>query len=124
MAIELIPEGNAFVLRQTDSGAEMPLSEDDVLTLAQSAQILAEHIVAKHTPRGKVGHPVVSIPAPKFRLNYDPLHGDLLLDLAQPNGREHHFAMPVATARALETELHRLVPIATATIAKPDQQKH
>jgi hypothetical protein len=118
--LELIQQGEEFILRRTTEmgTSRFILSEDDVLTLAQSAEELRQHIVAKHTPVGAQGHPVVATPAPQAALNYDALHGDILLDLIQPNGRKHHFALPLGTAKALHERLGRWIAEASAALTK------
>lgn len=121
--LELIHQNNDFILRRTTATgtSQFVLSEDDVLTLAQSAEELRQLIVAKHTPSGLEGRPVVATPAPEATLNYDALHGEILLALIQPNGRRHPFALPLKTAKALHEALPRWIAEATAALAKKPQ---
>ena len=86
--LQLEPWNDGFLLRRTQTNGhvtEIELSENNILTLAQSAQTLRDHILAKHSPAGAEGKPIVATPAPKVRLNFDPLHGEILLSLVEPS---------------------------------------
>jgi hypothetical protein len=122
--LQLEPWNDGFLLRRTQTNGhvtEIELSENNILTLAQSAQTLRDHILAKHSPAGAEGQPIVATPAPKVRLNFDPLHGEILLSLVEPSGFEHPFALPVNTANSLLEELPRWIAAAIASTSKKSQ---
>jgi hypothetical protein len=58
LGLTLDPKGEDFILRRTNAAGRtvsMTLSEDNVLTLAQSAQRLQDHILVRRSRSG-AGH--------------------------------------------------------------------
>jgi len=104
--LSLDPHGKDFVLKRTsESGetVEIILSAMDVLTLAQSAQRLKDHILAQQSRSGvSMG---VHMPVAQVSLNTDIHVHEILLGLIDGNGAEQRFALPLEVAKPLAERL-------------------
>ena len=124
MSIALVAVGDEFIfthIGDQNTPTVLSLSEQDVLSLAQSAESFRDHILAKHTPKGGGLPPSVNLPVSHVGLNHTILEGDLVLSLFQASGREHRFSMPRRVAEALP----RAISDYLATMGEPDTKpKH
>jgi len=104
-SLDLHPLGNAFVLkkiREDGTITEMVLTNDDLLTLAQSAPRWGQLVLGEQTPTANA---VSAFPVETISLNSDPHGTELHLDLESPNGSELTIAIPVEKARPLSARL-------------------
>jgi hypothetical protein len=108
MALSLDESDGGFVLRKTsDDGTvyEMVLSDDDVLTLGQSAPGFRQRILAKHSRESGGQTAVYATKVVQIGLAPDTLSEDVLLTLVAPNGGQTTFAVSPHIARHLAERL-------------------
>jgi hypothetical protein len=120
MSLTLDPHDNDFVLRRVDASgasAEIVLSDDDVLSLSQSAQLLRDRILSKRTPVGGTVSAVFATPVVQIGLAPDALEENILLTLVAPSGAQVTFSLPSHIARHLVERLP--VHLAKARAASP-----
>jgi hypothetical protein len=107
--LSLDPVGREFKLTRIDERGqktEIMLSEDNVLTLAQSAELLRGRILAKYTKEGQAHPPSVVMPVAQIELNADVHYTNIHMTLVQPNGaRSPCFGLPSDVAQALVQSL-------------------
>src|SRR5262249_11417062 len=98
---------------------EMVLSEDNVLTLAQSARHLQDHILARHTKAGQLHPPAVVVPVAQAELNADAHWTQVHLTFHQSNGsRSACFGLPRGVAQSLVDGLPKWI----AQLDKPEMK--
>jgi hypothetical protein len=93
-----------FVLRRIDASgtpAEITLSDEDVLSLAQSAQLLRDRILSKLTPEGGAVSAAYSTPVAQIGLAPDVLGENILLTMVAPSGAQVTFSLPPHIAQIL-----------------------
>jgi hypothetical protein len=121
--LSLDPDGDDFVLhRKAEDGTvtTMKLSATDVLTLAQSAQSLRDHILAKHSREGAEHSPVAVTPVAQVGLDDGSLGETIHLTMIGPSGSRAIFELPLQIADLL---MQRLPPrLARLRTAKPTKQ--
>jgi hypothetical protein len=115
-------DGGYLVTKRGDSGREESiwLSEDDVLTLSQSAAGLRQSILAKRSPESGGVAAVFATIVAQFSVVPDTLSQDVLLTLVGPNGAQTIFAIPPEVAPLLADRLPKVV--AEIASAKPTRQ--
>ncbi len=97
-----------------DAGDELVLSEDDILTLAQSARLLRDQLLARRT-RGAKATARPAAPVSEVVLNVDLHKTVLYLLMIDPKGVEAGFALPLNVAKQLAEKLPgRVAEIETA----------
>jgi hypothetical protein len=108
--ISLEPRGDDYVLvRIADDGTEteMPLSKDNVLTLAQSALRLQDHI---HAERSRPGVSALTVtPVSQVALHTDVHVTEIHLTMTLRSGVEMTFSLPSTVAKPLAEHLHVLI---------------
>src|SRR5258708_34156406 len=105
-SLQLEPNGDRFTLRRTDVAGNVTtidLSEDNILTLARSAQSLTDHILAKRS-RSEVAAVNVTEVA-RIGLNHDSHSTELPLSLFHPHAHEMTFVSAPAFAHQLADRL-------------------
>jgi hypothetical protein len=106
--LELVEDGNAFVLRVKDArGAitETRMTEAQLITLIQSTPKFQEIILARHAPKGEGISPVVVTPVVQIELNENSLGEGLLLTPIASNGSRMTFELPPEIVRHLIARL-------------------
>jgi hypothetical protein len=115
--ISLEPRGDDYAIVRVSSDGkteELLLSADNVLTLAQSAQLLQGHILSK---RSRIGAPAVfQTSVAQVRLNTDAHVTEIHLTMIAQNGAEATFSLPLNVAKPLAERL-------PARIAEIENQK-
>ena len=101
--LKLDPEGDGYVLTASD-GSTVNLSDDDILTLAQSAQRLSDHVAAKHS-RGEEARAVPMSLTAQVELNNDLHQTEVHLRLIAASGASVWFALPLDVAKLLAEKL-------------------
>jgi hypothetical protein len=102
--IKLEPDGNDFVLqRMTSDGAisSIKLSEGDVITLAQSAMAVQQHILSRRNPKGYDYSAVVATRVAQIALHDEALGESILLTMIAPDTSRLTFAVPPKIAEQL-----------------------
>src|SRR5258708_40236078 len=105
-SLQLEPNGDRFTLRRTDVAGNVTtidLSEDNILTLARSAQSLTDHILAKRS-RSEVAAVNVTEVA-RIGLNHDLHSTELHLSLFDRHGAEMTFSLSPEFAQHLADRL-------------------
>ena len=98
MTLSVDPKGNDFVLRRTDSNgtvAEIDLSDEDVLSLSQSAQLLRNHILSKRSPAGGTVSAAFVTSVVQVGLAPDLLGENVLLTMVASSGAQVTFSLPL-----------------------------
>lgn len=106
--LSLDPIGDDFVLRKImpdGTAATITLSEADVLTLAQSAQSLRDHILARRSREGAAHSPVAVTPVVQVGLDDGSLGETIHLTLIAPSGSRASFELPLEIAGLLAQRL-------------------
>jgi imidazole glycerol phosphate synthase subunit HisF len=104
--ISLDEVGINFILRSIDAAGNvnsLALSEDDILTLAQSAQKLRDHILARRSRSGAIAHAMT--PVAQIELGVDLHATEILLTMIDRNGARLGFSLPHEVARPLADRL-------------------
>jgi hypothetical protein len=97
MALKLDWDGTNYVLSSRDESQtvrSIPLSESDVLTLAQSAQAIQMDILKRHDPKGGEHLAVSATDVAQISLQTEALGQALLTTLIAPSGSRLTFAIP------------------------------
>jgi hypothetical protein len=118
--LTLAPSGDNFILRRTTANGRtvgMTLSDDDVLTLAQSAPAFRDRILSKRTPAGGKYSAVYATPVVQIGLAPDALGENILLTLVAPSGAQVTFGLPPHIVGHLVE--HLPVHLAKASVATP-----
>ena len=108
--LDIRPTDDGYVLlRTTSDGATqaMPLSNLEVMELAQSATSLRADVVARLQPSGMGAKAVVTAILDTFRVDTDSLEEDVLLEMHTPNGGLTIYTIVPTTARLLSQKLVR-----------------
>jgi hypothetical protein len=104
--LEIAPRGKGFVLRRGSSRGgvvhEIELTDDNILTLSQSAEQLAQLVLSKHSEQA---NPAAVFPADQIGLNCDQHRDELHLELVSPGGSRKIVAIPLQKALALAEAL-------------------
>jgi imidazole glycerol phosphate synthase subunit HisF len=115
------PRGNDFVVVRIDASGKrsrMALSEDNILTLAQSALRLRDHILAKRSRSGVVAEAMT--PVSQIEMQVD-LHGsEIFLTMIDRHGARVGFSLPPAVAQPLAERL----PVRLAEILRARPTSH
>jgi hypothetical protein len=120
MSLTLEPEGNGYRLREVDengSVGEMFLTDETVLTLAQSALKLRAAVLAKRS--SPASHPVSVTRVGQIGLNHDALLPEVHLTLRAEDGTEQTFSVPLTLAKNLLEALPRHI-----AETEQDQSQH
>jgi|SRR5262249_34640946 len=96
---KLEPEGDHYILTN-ETGASITISDQDVLTLAQSAQRLKDHVLAKYS-RGEGATAVVATEVVQVAVNTNLHQTHLQLGMIDPAGARTRFALPLDVAKEL-----------------------
>jgi hypothetical protein len=110
--IDIQPTDDGYLLiRTTPDGStqKMPLSNLEVMTLAQSAMSLQAGVLARLQPAGTGATAVVTAILEKFRVDTDSLEESVLLETRTPNGGQVIYTIVPTTARLLAQELNRIL---------------
>lgn len=108
--LDIRPADDGYVLLRTSSDGTtqaMPLSNLEVMELAQSATSLQADVVARLQPSGIGAKAVVTAILDKFRVDTDSLEEDVLLEMYTLNGGQTIYTIVPTTARLLAQELVR-----------------
>ena len=104
--ISLEPRGEIYAIVRVSPGGktdELLLSPNNVLTLAQSAQLLWGRILSK---RPRIGAPrVFQTPVVQVRLDTDAHVTEIHLTMISQNGAEATFSLPLNVAKPLAERL-------------------
>ena len=123
--LKLMPKGNSYILSRSlpdGTSAEIALSEENVISLAQSARRLMDHILAQHTPKEGSVAPIATTPVAQVVLNTDVHRTEILLTMIAPSGAREAYALPLSVAKPLSERLQ--VKVAEIETAKAVQSKH
>ena len=124
-SISLEPKGQDFVLTRTDADGNQEsimLAENDVLTLAQSAQRLKDHILERRTPKGSGVATGILTAVSRVALNVDIHQTEVLLTLFDRHGAQAAFSLPLAVAKPLSERLPvRVLEIEAAATKRTKQ---
>ncbi len=105
MSISVDEDGIGFVIRKfNDHGlviAELKLGGEDILILAQSAQLLRSRVLQRIQPAGGMHSAVYSTIVDSIGLHEASLADGLLLTLGSPNGAQTHYSLTQEMARDL-----------------------
>ena len=121
--LSLDPKGDDFILRRTSAAGKtmgMTLSDEDVLTLAQSAPLFRDRILSKRTPEAGAISAVFVTPVERAHLTVDILENNVLLTMIAPSGASIGFSLPEEIARLLVERMP--VYLAQLRAAKPTRQ--
>jgi hypothetical protein len=117
--LKLEPAGDDYLL-STANGMSITLSDADILTLAQSAPLLRDHVLSKHS-RGGV-NARSSTPVAQAVLNTDLHRTEILLEMIDQYGTRVGFVLPLDVARPLSERLpHRVAEIEQAVANRKTQ---
>ena len=108
MALTLDETEDGYVLRRIGADgtiSEIKLSDEDVLTLGQSAPGFRQSILAKHNRESAGQSAVYATKVVQIGLAPDTLSEDVLLTLIAPNGGQTTFAIPPQIARHMAERL-------------------
>jgi hypothetical protein len=83
----------------------LPLSNMEVMTLAQSAVSLQAGVLARLQPGGTGATAVITATLEKFRVTTDSLEESVLLEMRTPNGGQVIYTIVPTTAQMLAQEL-------------------
>jgi hypothetical protein len=122
--LTLDPQGNDFVLRRTTPDGKtrsLVLSDDDVLSLAQSAPLFRGRILSKRNPEGGTLSAVYATPVVQIGLAPDALGENILLTLIAPSDAEVTFELPPHIVGHLVQRLP--AHLARALAAKPSTRQ-
>jgi hypothetical protein len=122
--LALDPEDDQFLLRRTGPDGRtksLVLSNEDVLSLAQSAQLLRERILSKRNPAGGEYSAVYATPVVQIGLAPDALGENVLLTLITPSGAQVTFELPPHIVDHLVERLP--VHLAKAKAANPSTRQ-
>jgi hypothetical protein len=107
--LSLDEEDDAFVLKQTHSDGTviaMRLSDEDLMSLAQSAPTFAQKALSKHTLPDESGmSPVIVTEVVRVGLHGDALGENILLTLFAPSGANQTYALSDDIVDALGNRL-------------------
>jgi hypothetical protein len=106
--LTLDPKGDDFILRHTAADGKtrsLSLSDNDVLSLAQSAPVLRDRILAKRNPAGGGFSAVYATPVVQIGLAPDALGENILLTMVAPSGAQVTFGLPRHIAQHLAERL-------------------
>jgi hypothetical protein len=116
MALTLAPHADGFLLTQSDTGVSIAISNDDILSLAQSLPALRDRVLARHSPIGDSVSAVAMTPVTQIALNTDVHKTEIHLTMYDRHGARLGFALGSEVARPLAERLPvRLAEIATAS---------
>jgi hypothetical protein len=118
--LTLDPSDDGFVLHRTTSDGKTEslfLSDIDVLSLAQSAPVFRERILAKRNPTGGGVSAVYSTPVVQVGLAPSALGENVLLTMVAPSGAQVSFELPPNIVQILIDRLP--AHLAKALAAKP-----
>jgi hypothetical protein len=122
ISLNLEEKDDGYVITRTDKGGHQTnlwLSEDDILTLSQSAAGLRQSILAKRNPATGGVEAVFATVVSQFSVLPDTLSQDVLLTLVGPNGAQTIFAIPPEVAPLLAERLPKVVAeIASAKLTR------
>jgi hypothetical protein len=96
---KLEPEGDHYILTN-ETGASITISDQDLLTLSQSAQRLKDHVLAKYS-RGGGATAVPVTEVAQVAVNTDLHQTHLQLGMMDPAGVLTWFALPLDVAKEL-----------------------
>jgi hypothetical protein len=106
--LSLDPKGDDFILRRTSTNGKtvsVTLSNDDIITLAQSIPSLRDRILAGHNlTRGAISA-VVMTEVTQVVLNTDLHRSEIHLTMIDRHGAQVGFALPLKIARPLVDRL-------------------
>jgi hypothetical protein len=109
MALNLEPHGQGFLLTQSDTGVSMAISDDDILSLAQSLPALRDRVLARYSPKGGSVSAVAMTPVTRIVLNTDAHNTEIHLTLVDRHGARLRFALDADIAGLLAERLPVLV---------------
>jgi hypothetical protein len=121
--LTLDSKGNDFIMRRTTANgrtAGITLSDDDVLTLAQSAPLLRNRILSKRTPGGGSVSAVFVTPVVQIHLTVDVLEENILLTMIDRSGAQTAFSLPDDIARHIAERIPE--HLARVRAKKPTKQ--
>jgi hypothetical protein len=110
--LHLDASGDNFVLRKlSDDGSEqqMILTPDEVLTLAQSAPLFQERILAMRAPKAGTATAVLTTEVARIALALETLGENILMTLFAPSGGHVTFSLARALAKNLAQRLPEYV---------------
>jgi len=110
--LTLDEEGDSFVLRHQGADGketELILTEQDVLTLGNSASAFVKAILLRRTPKAGSVKTVLATQVARFSADPDSLGEDILLALVTPNGGQMIYAIPPNIGRLLRDRLDKSI---------------
>ena len=121
MALNLEPHGEGFLLTQSNTGVSMIISDDDILSLAQSLPSLRDRVLARHSPKGDSVSAVAMTPVTRIVLNTDVHKTEIHLTMADRHGARLGFALDADVAQLLAERLP--VRVAEIVAASKDRMR-
>ncbi len=105
--LDIKPTDDGYILSRTTSDGvqSMPLSNMEVMTLAQSAVSLQAGVLARLQPSGTGATAVITATLEKFRVTTDSLEESVLLEMRTPNGGQVIYTIVPTIAQMLAQEL-------------------
>jgi hypothetical protein len=120
IGLDLQEEGDGYALMVTDADGEtlkVPLTDDQLLTLAQSAPLFQARVLAKRSRKAAGVSAVWSTPVEEALLNTDLLNEKILLTLVAPNKAQVVYELTPHLANNLVQRLpERILEILSQTI--------
>ena len=107
--MRLDPTDEGYLLTRTmpdGTATTMPLSNAEVLTLAQSAVSLRATVMSSIQPKGTGATAIVAAPLGQFRVEWDSLGESILLEMLTPAGGQVIYSVEPMTARLLAERLN------------------
>lgn len=116
-SLSLDPSGDGFILRRTTGDGKtesLSLSDIDVLSLAQSAPVFRERILAKRNPAGGSVAATYATPVVQVGLAPSSLGENVILTMVAPSGAQVSFEIPPNVVEILVNRLPAHLALALA----------
>jgi hypothetical protein len=111
-SLDLQQQDDGYLLKKTNKDGtkiEILLSDDDIITLSQSAPNLRQEILSKRHPKSGGVSAVFATVVAKINVSPDTLGEDILLTLVASNDTHTTFALPPEIAKILAERLPPLI---------------